>query len=75
MKKPFKFGHLQAIVLLFIAAVATWRVLSVPDGDDVSAMANFTPIGAMALFGGAYFSRVNSFIFPLKIKPLANETI
>lgn len=64
MKKP-KFGHLQAIVLLFIAAVATWRVLSVPDGDDVSAMANFTPIGAMALFGAAYFTRINSFIFPL----------
>ena len=62
-------------MLLFIAAIATWRVKSVTDGEEVSAMANFTPIGAMALFGGAYFTRVNSFIFPLRIKTQANETI
>ena len=28
-------------------------------------MANFTPLGAMALFGGAYFTRPKALIFPL----------
>jgi len=64
MKKAFKFGHIEAIVLLFIVAVASWRFFSVTGGSD-SAMANFTPIGAMALFGGAYFARTKAMVFPL----------
>ena len=32
---------------------------------EISAMSNFTPLGAMALFGGAYFSRAKGFAFPL----------
>lgn len=64
MKKLFKFGHFEAIALLFIFAIATWRVYT-NSGDYNTILANFTPVGAMALFGGAYFTRFKSFIFPL----------
>jgi hypothetical protein len=64
MRKLFKFGHIEAIALLFIAAVATWRVFTISGADNM-AMANFTPVGAMALFGGAYFDRSKAIIFPL----------
>lgn len=61
--KGYKFQYSDLIVLLFIAAIAAWRVM-VGTGEN-TAMANFTPIGAMALFGGAYFTRMKSFVFPL----------
>ncbi|REL33543.1 hypothetical protein DYD21_11905 [Rhodohalobacter sp. SW132] len=53
-----------AVILLFIAAMATWRVYMGSHAGEM-AMANFSPIGAMALFGGAYFSRSKALIFPL----------
>ncbi len=61
MKKTL---HLRTLVLIaFIFFVACWRLfvsqISLP-------IENFTPIGAMALFGGCYFSsKLKSFIFPL----------
>jgi hypothetical protein len=64
MRKLLKFGHIEAIALLFIVAVATWRVFTISGADNMT-MANFTPVGAMALFGGAYFARTKAIIFPL----------
>ncbi len=50
-------------LLCFILAIALIRILNVAQPSPVS---NFTPIGAMGLFGGAYFSsRWKAFTFPL----------
>ncbi|MEX0660257.1 MAG: DUF6580 family putative transport protein [Balneolaceae bacterium] len=61
--KGYNFRFADLIVLLFIVAIAAWRVM-VGTGEN-TAMANFTPLGAMALFGGVYFTRIKSFAFPL----------
>lgn len=51
------------LLLLFISTVALLRV---PNAAQYSWLANFTPIGAMSLFGGAYFkSPAKAFLFPL----------
>ncbi len=53
---------LVAIVLL----VGLWRTLN--NGGQLTPLANFTPIGALALFGGAYFtSKVRAYFFPVLI--------
>lgn len=44
-----------SLLLLFIALTAALRLLAISSGSQ-SALTNFTPIGAMALFGGAYFN-------------------
>ncbi|WP_028663712.1 DUF6580 family putative transport protein [Runella zeae] len=50
-------------LLCFILAIALIRILNVVQPSPIS---NFTPIGAMGLFGGAYFSsRWKAFTFPL----------
>lgn len=62
MKKQvnIRFFILLGITIL----VGTWRIVS--HKSDYSALSNFTPIGAMALFGGAYFKeRWKAFSFPL----------
>lgn len=61
----FKFNPRTAILLLFIFLVATVRVM-VNLNHDISSLANFSSIGAMALFGGAYFDKQwKGFAFPL----------
>src|SRR5260221_12198147 len=50
-----KFNPRNIVLLLVIAAIGIWRVLST-SGTHLSPLSNFTPIGAIALFGGAYFS-------------------
>lgn len=51
------------ILMLFILAAGVLRVLN---GGQLTPFSNITPIGAMALFGGAYFSdKWKSYIFPL----------
>jgi hypothetical protein len=51
------------IILLFIIAVAAVRI---PNATQLAPWANFTPIGAMGLFGGAYFTRQwKAILFPL----------
>lgn len=51
------------LLLLFISTVALLRV---PNAAQYSWLANFTPIGAMALFGGAYFkSPAKALLFPV----------
>lgn len=54
----------EILVGLFIVVVAVSRILMNVNGG-VPILSNFTPIGAMALFGGAYFSKRTAFIFPL----------
>ena len=52
------------IILAFIVLTAVWRVTISLTGE-ISAISNFSPLGAMALFGGVYFSRAKGFAFPL----------
>jgi hypothetical protein len=52
-----------AVLMLFIIAIAAMRI---PNAAQVTPWSNFTPIGAMALFGGGYFSRQwKAILFPL----------
>ena len=52
-----------AILLLMIVAVAVIRILN---SAQLTPLANFSPIGAMALFGGNYFtSKWKAFLFPI----------
>ena len=60
-----KFNPRTAILLLFIALTAAIRVVF-NYNYEISPAANFSPLGAMALFGGAYFNRRwKAFAFPL----------
>ncbi len=53
------------ILLITICVVAILRLIT-NFTDHLGPISNFTPIGAMALFGGAYFTgKVKPFIFPL----------
>jgi hypothetical protein len=52
-----------AVLLAFMFVVGGLRILN---AAEFTAWSNFTPIGAMALFGGAYFKqRWKAFAFPL----------
>lgn len=52
-----------ALLALFMVAVAAMRI---PNAAQLTPWANFTPIGAMGLFGGAYFTkRWKAAVFPL----------
>ena len=60
-----KFNFRTALLLLFITAIAVIRVI-LNFNHDISSLANFSPLGAMALFGGAYFNKQwKAFLFPL----------
>ncbi len=53
------------VLLAFMIAVAGIRVLFSFE-KNISPIATFTPLGAMALFGGAYFQKnVKAYLFPL----------
>ncbi len=61
MKKTF--NPRFTILLLFISAAAFMRI---PNAAQLTPWANFTPIGAMGIFGGACFaSRWKALVFPL----------
>lgn len=52
-----------AVLALLMVAVAAMRI---PNAAQLTPWANFTPIGAMGLFSGAYFtSKWKAFAFPL----------
>ncbi len=52
-----------AVLLIIMIAVAAMRI---PNAAQITPWANFTPIGAMGLFGGAYFTnKWKAFLFPL----------
>jgi len=54
------------VLLLIIIFVGVWRVLTA--SFELSAWSNFSPIGAMALFGGSYFmQKYKSYTFPLLV--------
>ncbi len=54
------------VLLAIVLAVGLWRIVST--GSELSKWANFTPIGAMALFAGTFFtSRVKSYLTPILI--------
>jgi hypothetical protein len=60
-----KFNSRTALLVLFIAVIAATRVV-LNFNHDISPLANFSPLGAMALFGGAYFKKQwKAFLFPL----------
>lgn len=57
------FNPRNAVLLLMIVAVASLRLLSFM---DLGPLTYFTPLGAMALFGAAYFrGNVKPYLFPL----------
>jgi len=57
------FNPRSLVLLLFIGLAASLRIAN---STDWSPMAHFTPLGAMALFGGSYFSnRWKAFGLPL----------
>lgn len=59
-----KINPRTTVLVLFIVLTAVLRLLNT--GNNLSPLANFTPIGAMALFGGAYFNeRWKGYFFPL----------
>jgi len=59
------FNPRTTALLVFISAVAVLRV-ALNFSSDISPLANFSPVGAMAIFGGAYFNkRWKAFVFPL----------
>ena len=52
-----------AVLAIFMIAVAAMRI---PNSAQLTPWANFTPIGAMGLFGGAYFTKKwKAILFPL----------
>jgi len=61
------FNPRTVVLLLFILSIAMLRVV-INLNDPVSPLANFSPIGAIALFGGAYFDkRIKAFALPLLV--------
>jgi hypothetical protein len=57
------FNPRTLILLLIIVVIAALRLISF---IDMGPLAYFTPLGAMALFGGAYFKgHVKPYLFPL----------
>ena len=59
-----KINFRTVVLILMIVIAAVLRVLGA--GKVISPLANFTPIGAMALFGGCYFKdRIKAYLVPL----------
>jgi hypothetical protein len=60
-----KFNPRTLTVLLFILVIGIFRAL-IPIMGDINVLANYSAVGAIALFGGAYFkSNGKAFAFPL----------
>lgn len=56
-----------AILLLFMLTIISLRVIA-PLSPDFKMLANFSGIGAIALFGGAYFkNKINAFLLPVLV--------
>lgn len=64
--------NIRFIILISVTVlIGFFRVIS--HKLDLGAFANFTPIGAMALFGGAYFRNYNkAFLFPIATLSLSD---
>ena len=60
------------VLFLFIFAIAMLRV-AINIIDPVSLIANFSPLGAMAIFSGAYFDRrAKAIVFPILMMLLSD---
>lgn len=60
-----KFNPRTTVLLIMIVITGAVRFLFIYD-NEISPLSNFSPLGAMALFGGAYFSKNwKVFGFPL----------
>ena len=59
-----KFNPRTILLVGFMIAVAALRMVLNPKWG-FTFLSDFTPVGAMALFGGAYFSSKKAFLFPL----------
>lgn len=60
-----KFNPRNAVVLLIIIVIAAIRVLNNTSGN-ITVLANYSPLAAMTLFGGAYFKgNTKPLLFPL----------
>lgn len=67
-----KFNPTTLILLIMILFVSIIRVAA-PFSDQFKEIANFSAVGAMALFGGAYFNNnLKAFGFPLLILVLSD---
>lgn len=67
-----KFNPRTAILLLIIVLISIIRVAA-PFSDNFKDIANFSAVGAIALFGGAYFNNnIKAFGFPLLILLLSD---
>ncbi len=65
MQNSIKLNPRSAVVLLITVVIAGLR-LAASGSPNISPLINFTPIGAMAIFGGACFTgNVKPFAFPL----------
>ncbi|MEJ5994912.1 DUF6580 family putative transport protein [Pedobacter sp. Du54] len=62
-----KFNYRTPVLLLFMLLIVGLRVIA-PLSSDFKLIANFSGIGAVALFGGAYFkNKINAFLLPLLV--------
>ncbi|MBC7616342.1 MAG: hypothetical protein H7202_09770 [Pedobacter sp.] len=62
-----KFNYRTPVLLLFMLLIIGLRVIA-PLSPDFKFIANFSGIGAVALFGGAYFkNKVNAFLLPILV--------
>jgi hypothetical protein len=52
-------------LLVLLAIILLTAALRVPNAAQVTPWAHLTPIGAIALFGGAYFTKWKAWAFPL----------
>lgn len=70
-----KFNPRTAILLLIILLISMIRILA-PLSDNFNEIANFSAVGAIALFGAAYFNdNLKAFGFPLLILLLSDVFI
>ncbi len=62
-----KSNYRTPVLLLFMLLIVGLRVIA-PLSPDFKLIANFSGIGAVALFGGAYFkNKINAFLLPVLI--------
>lgn len=67
-----KFNPSTIILVLVIVLVSIFRIAA-PYSDNFKEIANFSAVGAVALFGGAYFnSNLKAFGFPLLVLLLSD---
>lgn len=71
----YKFNPSAVILVLIVVLVSVFRIAA-PYSDNFKEIANFSAVGAIALFGGAYFnSNIKAFGFPLLVLLLSDVFI